>query len=471
MFSLKARTLWAATKATPLSFKLLCLYVLFEYVRPQSIYSFLSGPPWPLISLGAAIAAFLAEGRRPGIPRPIALALVAFTAVMLASSVAGYQPSASVKDLKVYANWLILIVLVSGLVGTERRWFLFLLMYLAFCLKMSQHGFLAWASRGFSFTSWGVTGGPNWFANSGEFALQMSMFVPAATYYILATRKHLSKTKRLLILFLPISAVGSIIASSSRGGMLALVMVAFIAAIRSNYRVRTTLAFAVGVPLLWLVVPPEFKKRFDTAGSDDTSVIRLRYWTRGMEIAGRHPLLGVGQGSWESYYRDHYVVSGDSLNRFDGRGQVIVQPAHNSFVEVAAQLGYLGLALFLLLIGSCFWVNLQTRRIAIRLGQRGRFLMLSSRGLDDGMIAFCIAGFFMSVAYYPFVWMQIALTAGLHGATRDALREHTKSLPSLDVTSPDRTAATSNVGSRAQRRFRGGAGRLSSGSRVMPRTV
>lgn len=451
--------------STPRSFKLLCIYVFFEYVRPQSLYPMLDGPPWAMLSLLAAILGFLVEGRRPNLPKLIAVPLVAYIALMLFSSVMAYAPGESIKDLKLVANWVFLIVLTAGLASSERRWFLFLIMYLLFCLKMSQHGFISWALRGFSFTSWGVTGGPNWFQNSGEFALQMSMFVPISVYFILAVRRHLAKWKTLALLFLPISAVGSIVASSSRGGLVALVVVAFIAAIRSRYRARAIVALCVGLPLLWLTVPDEFKARFDTAGTDATSVLRMRYWKRGMELAGKHPVLGVGPGSWVPYYRDHFIVPGDTLNRYDGRGQVVVQPAHNSFVEVASQLGYVGLGLYLTLIASCLMVSHQTRKSAKRLGDRGQFIMLCTRGLDDGVIAFCIAGFFMSVAYFPFIWMQMALICGLHAAARNALREQASSAGANSLL-PANGVSQTGTGHAGRRGGRAGAG--SFGLRPMP---
>ncbi len=418
MRQLRWRHIWASLLGSPLSFKLVCVYVFFEYVRPQSVYSFLAGPPWAMLSLIGATLAFLMEGRRPSLPTPATVALSAFVVVFVLSSAMADYPAASVNDLKLFGNWLLVIVLITGTVTTERRWFLFLLLFLLFSLKMSQHGFRSWVTRGFAFTGWGVTGGPGWFQNSGEFALQMGIFVPLSTYLYLAIRPQLSRMKRLLFLLLPVSGVASIIASSSRGGLLALAAVAIWAALRSRYRVRATFALVVVAPLIWLVVPQEMKARFTTAGTDATSLSRLTYWKYGMEMAKDHPVLGVGVGNWEPYYRAHYFVAGDTLNRFDEQGKVKIEVAHNSFVEVGSQMGYAGLVAFLAVLISIFMINRRTRALMDRLGERGRLLALSARALDDGVVAFCIAGFFMSVALYPFVWFQLAMSAGVYAAAR-----------------------------------------------------
>lgn len=422
LLQLRMLNIWRSFLSSPMSFKLLGLYVFFEYVRPQSIYAFLAGPPWSLISILAALVAFLVEGRRPSLPSSIGLALLSFSVIMLLSSVFAEDPSRSVGDLKLFGNWLLVIVLVSGTVTTERRWFLFLAMFLLFSLKMSQHGFRSWIMRGFAFTGWGVTGGPGWFANSGEFALQMGIFVPLSAYLFVAVRPHLARMKRWLLLLLPISGVASIIASSSRGGLLAIAAVAVWAALRSRHKFRAIFGLVVVAPVLWLIVPSAMKARFSTAGTDATSVLRLRYWKYGMEMAKDHPVLGVGVGNWESYYRSHYFVEGDSLNRFNANGELKIEVAHNSFVEVGSQMGFAGLAAFVGVLASIMLVNRRTRALLKPLGTRGRLLTMSARALDDGVIAFCIAGFFMSVALYPFVWFQVAMAAGLHSAARNLVQ-------------------------------------------------
>lgn len=416
MRALKIGALWSAFASSPLSFQLVCVYVFWEYVRPQQIYSFLAGPPWSLISLVCAALAFLAEGRKPRLPGVAVFALAAFSTVIVLSSAFAQYPSVSFNDLDIYFGWLLVIALITGTVTTERRWYIFLVLMLLYSLKMSQHGLITWVKRGFAFASWGVNGAPGWFQNSGEFALQMGIFVPLAVYTMIATWKDLTPLKRTLYLFLPFSGLASIVASSSRGGLLAIVAVGLWAVIRSKYKVRALIGFAVALPILWLVVPEESKARFGTAGSDATSVQRLTYWKRGVDMARQHPVLGVGHNNWVPYYQDHYWVEGDSLNRYDSNGQVMIYLAHNSFVQVLSELGYLGLLCFLGVIGSVLHTNYRTRKILEGSGERGRFLALSARALDDGTIAFCIAGFFMSVAYYPFLWFQLAMSVGVYRA-------------------------------------------------------
>lgn len=411
----------AALVTSPWSFRLTCVYVFFEYVRPQSLYPALAFAPWSLISILAALLALVIEGRSTKWPTLPKAALAFFSVVVVLSSLLAYSPTDALDPLRAYGNWILAMILIAGTVNTERRWLIFLLFFLLWNFKMSQHGFRSWVSRGLTFSSWGVTGGPGWFQNSGEFALQMGIMAPLALRLLLSLRQSLSPFKKTILVFLPVSAVTSVVASSSRGGLLALVGIGLYAVIRSRYRIRSFLALGIFSAAVWFLVPQQMKNRFSSAGSDTTSLTRLEYWKNGLEMVKTYPVLGVGHGSWVSYYRDHYFTESDPLVRYTERGDVKIEVAHNSFVEVASQLGLLGLSGFLAIIGSIFWVNNRTRRLLARTGERGAFLRASALALDEGAIAFCIAGFFMSVAFYPFVWFQLAMTIGVHAAASSLL--------------------------------------------------
>jgi O-antigen ligase len=378
----------------------------------------MQGVPWSAACLILAVVAFVAEGARMRSRTIMNASLLAFAAVAIVSGVTAAFPSESFRQLPILGNWVVAYILIANTATTERRWFVFIALYLLWSLKMSQHGFISWATRGFSFASWGVSGSPGWFQNSGEFALQMGMFVPLSIYFISAVKPFVSKNVGLALWALPVTGVSSIIASSSRGGQLALVVVALAAVIRSEKRFRNIAFLVVVAPLLWLITPSEQKARFQTAGDDATSQLRITYWKRGVEMANERPVLGIGYGNWVPVYKQRYYVPGDTLNRFDRRGELKVELAHNSFVEILSQMGYLGLVIFVWLLCSIFVVNTRTRRMLKAVGPRGRFLSLMTRGMDDGVIAFAVAGYFMSVALYPFVWFQLAMTAALHAAAK-----------------------------------------------------
>ena len=133
-------------------------------------------------------------------------------------------------------------------------------------------------------------------------------------------------------------------------------------------------------------------------------------------MAKDHPFLGVGYENWVPYYSSNYAAKSGIVQRLNVRGERVVEVSHNSFIEIMSQLGYTGLALFCSLLGAIWYVNGRTRRVLKHLGERGRFMKQMSLGLDAGVVGFAVAGFFMAVAFYPFLWFQLAMTAGLHAA-------------------------------------------------------
>src|SRR2546427_6643634 len=146
----------------------------------------------------------------------------------------------------------------------------------------------------------------------------------------------------------------------------------------------------------------------DEHGTDPTSVIRLTYWKDGIKIANENPVLRIGYANWADYYRRYY----------NPRGQL----PHNIFVQAGAELGYTGLLVFGLLIAYTFVVNSRTRKIARQLPEGG-FLFGMANGLDGALVGYLVSGFFVTVLYYPFFWINLAMTVALHKAARHEFRQ------------------------------------------------
>jgi hypothetical protein len=59
-----------------------------------------------------------------------------------------------------------------------------------------------------------------------------------------------------------------------------------------------------------------------------------------------------------------------------------------------------------------FITNARTRALGKRL--HNKFLTYMAYGLDAGLVGYLVAGFFVTVLYYPFFWVQMAMTVALH---------------------------------------------------------
>jgi O-antigen ligase len=410
LFRVRVRDIWRYLQRQKASFWLVNIFLFLEYVRPQSIYPALDFFPWSMACVALAFVATVAEGGRGRRWTVIDTGMVAFTAVVLASSAQAYDPGFSFKfdNISIYISWLVIYFAISTSINTEQKFFVLMLAFLLYNLKMSQHVVKVWASMGFGFSQWAAVGAPGWFHNPGELAIEMVIFLPLAFLFYQALRRYWTRYKRWFFLFLPFSALVAIAAASSRGAQLAAGVVVLWLLFKSRYKVRGVVLAIVAAGAVYLVLPAEQKARFTEMGEDQTSVNRLVLWEHGIDIANNHPVLGVGYKNWIPYYRSHYVAGG--------------QLPHNIFVEAGAELGYLGLGAFLFLIGGTLAVNYRTRRLARRLGRDGAFMEMMAHGLDAALLGYLVAGFFVTVLFYPFFWINLGMTGALYGTASAAAR-------------------------------------------------
>jgi putative inorganic carbon (HCO3(-)) transporter len=404
---LRAAAIWGVLKKQPPSFWLVLIYLFFEYVRPQQIYEAIQGPPYARMAIVLALVAFLLEQRRLRFGTP-ELLLAIFSLVVVASCFTAFHPGTSYEKLPNYLSWVLIYLLIANVVDTEERFLVFMLTFLLYSFKMSQFGTRSWAQDGFIFRDWGTTGAPGFFQNSGEFGIQMCIFLPLIVAFIQALGNNWSRWMRWVAWGIAGTAVTGIVASSSRGALVGLAAVTLWLLVKSRRRVRALLATIAFAGLVYAITPAEMKTRFQTMGEDQTSISRTTYWKHGLEIMRDYPILGIGYGSWPEYHATNYGVRA---------------LPHNVFIEAGAELGYPGLAAFLALIGCTFLINRRTRQLAKRRSDGGRFIFFMAQGLDGAMVGFIASGFFITVLYYPFFWINLAMTVALNNAAQRPVSE------------------------------------------------
>ena len=399
LYAIKIRAIFSELKAERASFWLICIYLFVEYVRPQSIYPAIDIIPFALVTILLAFITYAMEGKHAWVTNTENKLIVVFLLIILLSSIFAYSPVESFSNLQLFLSWFIIYFLIINIVNSEKRFFIFFLSFLLYNFKMSQHGFLSWAQIGFQFRSWGVTGAPGWFHNSGEFGIELCIFLPLSIYFIISLKEHWGKLKLLFFLLLPFTAIASIIATSSRGAMIGLAAALLWMVGKSKARVKALLAIAIISIAVYSFLPPEQYQRFQSSGEDKTSTTRLIRWKAGLEIMEDNPILGVGYRNWMTYYTDFH-------------GQKLAGLPHNIFIDAGAELGYTGLILFILMILYTLVNNARTRKLALAVDNK--FIFYTAHGLDAALIGFLISGSFVSVLYYPYFWINLALTVALN---------------------------------------------------------
>jgi len=319
-----------------------------------------------------------------------------------------FSPAASWERFTTVINWFIIYFLIINVVNSEKRYFIFILLFLLVSFKLSQFGFRAFVGRGFSYAGWGVSGPPGWFQNSGEFGIQMVIFTSLSAAFVLALKEYWGRYKRVFFYLMPITGFVSVIATSSRGDLLGIIGVGIWFIIKSRKGLKALIGLLFIGWVLYMVTPPEFKEEFQTAGEDSTSIERLQLWEYGMDIVRKHPGLGIGYDNWR------INCWFENPNGFGIKQRC--HEAHNTFVEAVSELGVPAFLIFILMILFIFIQNSRSRANAKR--NNNKFILYLSHGLDGGVVGYVISAFFISTLFYPFVWFQLAMTVALHEVSK-----------------------------------------------------
>jgi O-antigen ligase len=398
-YAVRVGALWAGLKGEHVCFWALCSYFFFEYVRPQSIYPVIDVIPWAQISLLITLVTVFSDRSVKWVSNIENKLFFLFAIIIILSGIFAFMPQLSWHGRNIMLGWFLVYFLVINIINSEKRLFLFTLAYLLFSFKMSQHGFLSWAGRGFSFANWGLIGAGGWFQNSGEFAIQMLVFGTLSAGFVVALKRYWGRYKKWFFYLMPFTAFMSVIGASSRGAQLALAVIGVIVLLKAKAGLKVLIPLLLVAAVAFYFLPDEQKQRFTEMGGDKTSLERLEYWKFGLEVMHDYPVIGVGYRNWWRYYFS------------SGKSRGWAMDPHNIFILAGAELGYTGLACFILMVLFVFIINARTRHIAKKLDNN--FLFYMAHGLDAGLVGFLAAGFFVTVLYYPFFWVQMAMTVAL----------------------------------------------------------
>lgn len=225
---------------------------------------------------------------------------------------------------------------------------------------------------------------------------------------------------RLLALSALVLFIATLAKSASRGGFVGLIVV--IGYVLLAYRVIPKrvriLAAVVGFGLLSLMAGDTYWERIrslrnpqeDYNWSGQSAEGRMEVWRRGVGYMMDRPLFGVGM-------RNFSVAEGTLSEESRARGQRGAgfkwSVAHNSFLEIGAELGVLGLALF---IGMLVAALRALRRIRSGRPSKDRAptrAVMLAYTLSASLLGFIVAGFFVSAWYFSYLYMVLGMVIGL----------------------------------------------------------
>ena len=395
-----AKNMWSYFKGQHYAYWMICCYLFFEFVRPQALYPGIDFLPWAQLFLMGSLVGMFADGTIKHVRSVANVYLVGFSILIVISVFTAYNTALAKSKFMDFFSWVIIYFVITRIVNTKERFYIFLLIFLFAAGKIAVGTTKHWAFRGFGFTSWGLMGPKGFFQNSGELSILMVMLFPLAFYLYQHFKDKAALWERLVLMAFWVCPILTVLGASSRGSQLALAGIMVIMFRNSMFKLKPLLGTIVLVLGLVTLLPDEQKERLSNSGDDKTSEQRLLYWENGWEMMKDHPFGGVGFFNFIPYFDRHYP--GDALF---GTAEL----PHNIFIQVGTDAGFPALALFILIIIYC----LSTTFKMTRKNEAPPLFKSIAAGLGVGVVGFVIAGQFVTVSYYPFIWIHLALIVSL----------------------------------------------------------
>ena len=199
----------------------------------------------------------------------------------------------------------------------------------------------------------------------------------------------------------------------SRAGIVALIVALFATVIvggrwRAQAFAIASVVAATLVLFFAFIATPHQRDRVTATGTGSTTG-RSDIWTIAWRMVQAEPVHGIGVGQFQTS-AVHYLIAPGTIRRSD---LIIDQPkvAHNIYLHVLAELGVVGLAAFLFILGFALRCALQAARTFRSRGDPGMDLL--SRAVFVGLVGILSADFFASEQFSKQLWLLLGLGPAL----------------------------------------------------------
>jgi len=220
--------------------------------------------------------------------------------------------------------------------------------------------------------------------------------------------------------------------TGSRGGFLGFVVVAGYLLLRFEGISRAKRLGAVALLVVMLVglTSDRYFERIETIlhpskdynWSGQSATGRMEIWRRGVEYMLSHPALGVGAANFE---RAEGTLSEEAHERQRYGRSFRWSTAHNSFIQIGAELGVMGMVLLVALLVDGVRVLSRIRRWPV--GEAA----VMAQVLTACLVGFIVTAMFLSQAYSAYLYSLLGLALGLARVVSPAARPQPRASPGV----------------------------------------
>ncbi len=404
------------------------LYWWFGIFRPQDwIWWDVSGLRLPLIAAAVLILPSFLQGKFPRLDNAIARLMVfwlilAVLAHLVNGCEGGGAMAASMKNMLV----LILVVLLTERIVSNHQQLLGVVFIVGASLgfysgKGGIHALLGGGAVNYGASNLtGLFSGSNGFALGSAILLFFIIFIYQMSgkeqYQKYAPAFVQSERLRLIAKYVSMAmifgTVYNVVSLFSRGSALAMAIgiLFWIYLHGKSLKIFIYLGILSVILLAVVPLPQGYEERIRSifAEEDDmdkSAMSRPHFWRTATEMTAEHP-IGIGPGCYARYY-----------DRFDSTGGYYKtgRSVHSSHFQILAEIGYLGMLLWLLLFVVAHKKLMAVRRQALANPnhEHSFFYLNLANALACAQVVFFIGGAFYEQAYNDLIWLIWGLTIAL----------------------------------------------------------
>jgi len=387
----------------PLS--LLLFYLVLEYARPQELLPFLGVLRLPAI-VSMVLAFYIINSKKNQLKdKKTTLFLFLLGLMVIHGPIAVNNYWAFMWFSTMASNFIIFLALIQY-VDTQDKYNKLLIYWIGIHLFLAITGIMNHGR--------GIGG---FLSDENDFCMTMNMIIPFSFFLAM----NASGKKRLFYILLAGLFLFAIILSNSRGGFVGLIATVIYCWLRTKRKILMALVMGVLAVFAVVVSPPAYYDRIHSIteeGSEKgTGEERVYTWKIGWDMFLGNPILGVGQGNFPYVFRKYEIKAGYGEEGYHGRS-VSGREAHSIYITMLSELGIIGTCIFIGMIINTF-SDLKTirirsfyqkKKVSAPIFNSNYFLSLA---LEGSLVAFLVSGAFISVLYYPNLWVLMGFIVSL----------------------------------------------------------
>ena len=265
----------------------------------------------------------------------------------------------------------------------------------------------------------GGVGIGGWMGDENDFCMVMNMAAPFAYFLLFSATGVGQKIKYLASLGTFILAA---MASLSRGGFFGLASVGAYCWYRSPKKGNALAVIVIAVLFMVLLAPEKYWDEIasstseETMSDEGTGGARLYTWGVGVDMFLYNPIIGIGQSNFPWTF-EQYETGKFHDRSFGGR------QAHSAWVTLLSELGLAGIVIIGAMLWQCYkdlklvrtrftpTESKQKHGQTVRAGEDVRVYL--ARAMEGSLIGFIISGVFISIIWYPSLWIMMAFVVAL----------------------------------------------------------